>query len=370
MSTIHRLATAGIVTAALIISRGASAGEAPRFEVDALWPKPLPNNWILGQVAGIAVDAADHVWIIQRPRTLSDDEKGATLTPPRSQCCTPAPPVIEFDRDGTVLQAWGGPGANYQWPANEHGIRLDPNGFVWLGGNAPEDGMILKFTREGKFVMQIGKAGPSKGDNDQAQLGRPADVWVDQGEAYVADGYGNHRVIVFDAQTGAYKRHWGAYGKRPDDEPAKPTAYNPDAPPSPTFGNPVHCVKVANDGLVYVCDRTNNRIQVFRRDGSFVQEFIQKKQTRVGGSAWDFYLWPDRTQTYFVVADGENNEVRVARRQDGEVVGAFGRSGRNAGFFHWVHNIAVDSQGNVFTAEVDNGKRIQKFRPVNGAPEK
>jgi hypothetical protein len=335
MSTIHRLAAAGIVTVALIISRGASAGEAPRFEVDALWPKPLPNNWILGQVAGIAVDAADHIWIIQRPRTLSKDEKGATLTPPRSQCCEPAPPVIEFDRDGTVLQAWGGPGANYQWPANEHGIRVDPNGFVWLGGNAPEDGMILKFTREGKFVMQIGKAGPSKGDNDQAQLGRPADVWVDQGEAYVADGYGNHRVIVFDAQTGAYKRHWGAYGKRPDDELAKPTAYNPGAPPSPTFGNPVHCVKIANDGLVYVCDRTNNRIQVFHRDGSFVQEFIQKKQTRVGGSAWGFYLWPDRTQTYFVVADGENNEVRVARRQDGEVVGAFGRSGRNAGFFHW-----------------------------------
>lgn len=173
MSTIHRLMRAGTVIVALMIGRGAVAGEAPRFEVDALWPKPLPNNWILGQVAGIAVDGQDHVWIIQRPRTLTEDEKGATLNPPRSQCCVPAPPVIEFDRDGTVMQAWGGPGASYEWPANEHGIRIDPNGFVWLGGNAPEDGMILKFTREGKFVMQIGNAGPSKGDNDPTQLGRP-----------------------------------------------------------------------------------------------------------------------------------------------------------------------------------------------------
>ena len=372
MSKTGQLLGAAILTAALIAGRTAMAGEPPRFEVDPFWPKPLPNNWILGQVAGIAVDAQDHVWIIQRPRTLTDDEKGATLDPQRSQCCAPAPPVIEFDRDGNVVQAWGGPGAGYDWPKNEHGIRVDAGGFVWLGGNAPDDGMILKFARDGKFVMQIGKSGPSKGDNDPTQLSRPADIWIDQGEAYVADGYGNHRVIVFDAQTGAYKRHWGAYGKRPadDEAPAKPASYNPAAPPSPTFGNPVHCVKVANDGLVYVCDRVNDRIQVFRRDGSFVQEFIQKKQTRGAGSAWDLYLWPDRAQSHFVTADGENNEVRVMRRQDGEVVGTFGRSGRNAGFFHWVHNIAIDSAGNVFTSEVDNGKRVQKFRPVNGAPEK
>jgi hypothetical protein len=178
---------------------------------------------------------------------------------------------------------------------------------------------------------------------------------------------------VFDARSGAYKRHWGAYGKRPTEEegpPAKPFTYNPAAPPSPSFANPVHCLKVANDGLVYVCDRVNNRIQVFRRDGSFVQEFIQVKQTRGGGSAWDLYLWPDRAQTYFITADGENNEVRVVRRQDGEVVGTFGRPGRNAGLFYYVHNIAIDSRGNVFTSEVDSGKRVQKFRPVNGAPEK
>jgi NHL repeat len=375
MSKAVRLLGAGILALATITGRAATAAEPPQFEVDPSWPKPLPNNWILGQVAGIAVDGQDHVWIIQRPRTLTDDEKGAALDPPRSKCCAPAPPVIEFDQDGNVVQAWGGPGDGYDWPKSEHGIRVDPNGFVWLGGNAPDDGMILKFARDGKFVMQIGKAGPSKGDNDPTQLGRPADIWIDQGEAYVADGYGNHRVIVFDAETGAYKRHWGAYGKRPSDEEGssaatRPVAYNPAAPPAQTFGNPVHCVKIAKDGLVYVCDRVNNRIQVFQRDGGFVQEFVQLKQTRGGGSAWDLYFWPDRRQSYFLTADGENNEVRVIRRQDGEVVGTFGRSGRNAGFFHYVHNIAVDSQGNVFTSEVDSGKRVQKFRPVNGAPEK
>ena len=365
MSSVASLTRAGIVIAALIISSAALAADPPQFQVDAFWPKPLPNNWILGQVAGIAVDAQDHVWIIHRPRTLTDDEKGATLSPPRSKCCVPAPPVIEFDRNGNVVQAWGGPGNGYDWPKNEHGIRVDPNGFVWLGGNAPDDGMILKFTREGKFVMQIGKPGLSIGDNDTTQLSQPADIWIDQGEVYVADGYGNHRVIVFDAETGAYKRHWGAYGKRPVDEEGppgpRPPAYNPS---SASFGNPVHCVKIANDGLVYVCDRTNNRIQVFRRDGTFVKEFVQLKDTRGPGAVWDLYLLPDKAQAYFVTADGSNNEVRVVRREDGAVVGTFGRSGRNAGFFHWVHNIAVDSQGNVFTTEVDNGKRVQKFRLV------
>ena len=179
MSKAVRLLGAGVVAAALIAGRTAMAAEAPRFEVDPFWPKPLPNNWILGQVAGIAVDTQDHVWIIQRPRTLTDDEKGATLNPQRSQCCAPAPPVIEFDRDGNVVQAWGGPGAGYDWPKNEHGIRVDAGGFVWLGGNAPDDGMILKFARDGKFVMQIGKPGPSKGDNDTDPT-RPASRYLDR----------------------------------------------------------------------------------------------------------------------------------------------------------------------------------------------
>jgi hypothetical protein len=356
----------------------AAAADPPRFQVDPFWPKPLPNNWILGQVAGVAVDAQDNVWIIQRPRTLTKDEKGATLDPPLSKCCVPAPPVIEFDPKGTVIRAWGGPGPGFEWPANEHGIFIDYKGNVWLGGNDPKDGMALKFTQDGKFLLQIGHAGPSLGSNNPTQLGRPADFWVDQAanEVYIADGYGNHRVIVFDADSGAYKRHWGAYGKPPAQEPipmpafdpAAPSSYDPKAPPSAQFGNPVHCVKIAKDGLVYVCDRSNDRIQVFHKDGSFVREWVYLRNTLGSGSVWDLYLWPDREQTYFLNADGGNNEVRIVRRSDGVVVGQFGRSGRYAGQFHWVHNIAIDSHGNVFTTEVDNAKRVQRFRPVSGAP--
>ena len=276
--------------------------------------------------------------------------------------------MIEFDRAGNVVQAWGGPGQGYEWPANEHGIRVDPKGNVWVGGNGANDGMLLKFSREGKFLMQIGHAGPSKGNNDTTQLGRPADTWFDAAvnEIYVADGYSNQRVIVFDSETGAYKRHWGAYGKPP---PAtiKPPAYDPNAPLSPNFNAIVHCVKIASDGLVYVCDRVNDRVQVFRKDGSFVREWVHLKETRGGGSTWDIGFWPDREQSVILLADGENNEVRITRRADGEILGSFGRSGRNAGMFHWVHNIAIDSNGNAYTSEVDNAKRVQRFRPISGS---
>src|SRR5689334_663058 len=340
----------------------AFAGDAPRFQVDASWPKPLPNNWIMGQAAGVAVDAQDHIWVIQRPRTLTDDEKAASFIPPRTKCCVAAPPVIEFDQEGNVLRAWGGPGQGYDWFENEHGINIDYKGFVWLGGNGNNDGQVLKFTQDGKFVLQIGKPGPPTGSADTTRLGRPADTEVDPetNEVYIADGYGNHRVIVFDADTGAYKRHWGAYGKPPND--AKQPPYNPAGPAPQQFANPVHCVKISKDGLVYICDRTNDRIQVFRKDGTFVKEFIIEKNTLRAGSVWDLDFWIDPKQTYLLNADGMNNEVRTLRRETGEIVGAFGRNGRNAGEFHWVHNLAIDSKGNIYTTEVDTGKRAQKFR--------
>ncbi len=356
---------AAAILAASIITPGFAA-DVPRFQVDPFRPKPRPHHWINGQVGGVAVDAQDHVWIIHRPRLLTPAEKGAALDPPRSKCCVPAPPVIEFDRDGNVVQAWGGPGPGYDWPGREHGIYVDYKGFVWLGGNLDGDGAILKFTRDGKFVLQIGHAGPSKGSNDPTQLDKPADINVDPAtnEVYVADGYGNRRVIVFDADTGAYKRHWGAYGRRPSDDKTPP--YDPAAPAAAQFGNPVHCAKLARDGLLYVCDRINDRIQVFRKDGTFVTEWFYEKKTLGNGSVWDLTIWPDAAQTYLLNADGENNEVRILRRSDGAVVGAFGRQGRFAGQFHWVHNIAVDSKGNVYTTEVDSGERVQKFRPVAG----
>lgn len=344
----------------------ARAAEAPRFEVDASWPKPLPNNWILGQVGGITTDSQGHIWVIHRPRSLTDDEKGASLTSPRSKCCVSAPPVLEFDSDGNLLRSWGGPGAGYEWVGREHGIEVDPKGFVWIGGNADNDNAILKFTTHGKFVMQIGSIAPSKGSNDTTQLGKPAETALDEAanEIYVADGYGNRRVIVFDSNTGAYKRHWGAYGNKPNDD--KQPAYDPNAAAPQQFANPVHCVKLAKDGLVYVCDRINNRIQVFKKDGRFVKEWFYEKSTLGNGAVWDVAIFPDAAQSWLLTADGENNEVRVLKRDDGSVVGTFGRSGRNAGQFHWIHAMAIDAKGNVYTAEVDTGKRIQKFRLVSG----
>jgi DNA-binding beta-propeller fold protein YncE len=329
----------------------AGDGLAPRFQVDPYWPKPLPNRWILGQVAGVAVDAQDHVWIVQRPKSLTEDERGATLSPPRSLCCAPAPPVMEFDAEGNLLQAWGGPGAGFDWPANEHGIYVDPQGNVWLAGNGEKDSHILKFTREGRFLLQIGKPGASGGDADTANLGRPADVRVDpsSNELFVADGYGNHRVIVFDAGSGAYKRHWGANGRPPGDASVK------------QFQNPVHCVRIARDGLVYVCDRRNNRIQVFRKDGAFVTEYTLAPDTRGNGSVWDLDFSHDLGQNYLYVADGENNHVWLLRRDGGKLLSKFARNGRYAGQLHWVHNMAVDSRGHVYTTEVDTAKRVQKF---------
>jgi DNA-binding beta-propeller fold protein YncE len=316
----------------------------PRFAVDPFWPRPLPNQWLLGQVAGVAVDDRDHVWIVQRPRSLTEDERGAALSPRRSACCVPAPPVMEFDAGGTLVRAWGGPGPGYDWPASEHGITVDHAGHVWLAGNGERDHHVLKFTRDGRFLLQIGKPGASRGDGDTGNLNRPADVRVDPatGEVYVADGYGNHRVIVFDAGTGAYRRHWGAHGARP-------------------FATPVHCVRISRDGLVYVCDRRNNRIQVFRRDGAFVGEFTVAADTRGNGSVWDLDFSRDPAQTWLYTADGENNHVWLLARDSGRTVARFGRSGRYAGQFHWVHNLAVDSRGNVYTTEVDTAKRVQKF---------
>jgi NHL repeat-containing protein len=342
-------ALAGCATSA---SPGASAAvaEAPAFEVDPFWPKPLPNDWLMGQAAGVAT-RGDHIWVVQRPKSLTEDERGATLTPPRSRCCKPAPPVLEFDVKGNLVASWGGPGAGHPWPDNEHGIYVDDRDNVWLAGNGPRDGMLLKFTRDGKFLMKIGEPGVVGDDRDTRHLNRPANMVVDPAtrELFVADGYGNHRVIVFDAETGSYKRHWGANGRPPGDAGVK------------GFGNPVHCVRLSRDGLLYVCDRANNRIQVFRKDGTYVKEFVVAPETRGNGSTWDVDLSQDAAQTHLYDADGENNHVWTLLRESGRILGTLGRNGRQAGQFHWIHNMAVDAAGNIYTTEVDTGKRAQKF---------
>ncbi len=336
----------------------------PQFMVDPFWPKPLPNNWMIGQVSGVHVDSNDHIWIVQRPNYLSERDIAATFDPPLSKCCFPAPPVIEFDLSGNVLRAWGGPGEGYDWPRSEHGIHL-ANGYVWLAGNGQGDSHILKFTMDGEFVMQIGEPDQSEGSNDTQNLGRPADLFVDveAREVYVADGYGNRRIVVFDTETGEYKRHWGAYGNTPHDDPLP--AYDPAAAPSDQFGNPVHCVHVSRDGLVYACDRTNDRMQVFQKNGTFVSEAFFEPETLMNGSVYDLVLSRDPTQSLIFMVDGMNSELRIIDRASNATLGRIGRPGRSAGQFYAVHDMTMDSQGNLYTTEVQTGQRVQKFRRLN-----
>ena len=337
----------------------------PQFLVDPFWPKPLPNNWIVGQVAGIDVGPQDHIWIVQRPNSLSNRELGAAQIPPIGKCCIAAPPVMEFDLSGNLVGAWGGPGSGYDWPITEHGIYVDATGFVWLAGNGPQDRQVLKFTQDGTFVMQIGTPGSEMNSNDRTNFGRPADIFVDvvAHEVFIADGYGNRRVAVFDSQTGTYKRHWGAYGKRPHDNPQP--AYDPTAPPAEQFRNPAHCVQISRDNLVYVCDRVNNRYQVFQKDGTFVAEAFFETNTLLNGAVSDIALSHDPDQIYIFMVDSVNNELRIIDRQSHTVLAHVGRPGRWAGQFHAVHNIATDSQGNLYTAEVNTGQRVQKFRRLD-----
>jgi DNA-binding beta-propeller fold protein YncE len=395
----------------------AAGTQAPRFEVDPMWPKPLPNHWILGNVIGVSVDAQDHIWIIHRQGSLEAMEDYAVANPPgpkrqkgvvEAECCAPAPAVLEFDEQGNLLNSWGGSdGPNYIWPASNHGITVDYKGNVWIGGNAttrgvpaeetlggpPEgggrgaagrngagrgrgpagpplyhDSMIMKFTQEGKFLMQIGKSGQSKGSNDTENLGRPAKIFVDPktNEVYVADGYGNRRVIVYDADTGAFKRYWGAYGHKPDDSPMPP--YNPNDPPAQQFRNPVHCADLSNDGLLYVCDRVNDRIQVFKTDGTFVKEAFFYKNTLGDGSVWDIAFSKDPQQKYIYLADGSNEKIHILDRQSLEVLTSFGDGGRQPGEFYAVHSIATDSKGNIFTTETYRGQRVQRFVYKGMAP--
>ena len=353
-----------------------SATGAPGYRVDPFFPKTLPNNWILGQVAGLAVDRQDHVWVIHRPSSLTPEEAAAALKPPAAMCCVPAPPVVEFDADGNVVRSWGGPGAGYEWFQTEHGIYVDPAGNVWVGGNGATDNHVLKFTRDGTFLLQIGKSGQRGGSNDKTTLGGPAAVEVDAGanEVYVADGYKNKRVVVFDATTGAYKRHWGAYGGVPVDGPVVPPAeqtlskepYDPATPPSRQFRGPVHAVALSSDGLVYVTDRMGNRVQVFRKSGEYVDEVLIRPETRSLGTAWDVALSRDADQKWLAVSDGSNHVIWLLDRKTLKVAAHFGSGGRNAGQFGWVHNLDMDSTGNVFTAEVETGKRVQKFARSGG----
>ena len=381
-----RIFPIGVAFAAILGPAAAQAPQAPTFQVAPFWPKPLANHWLFGSITGVAVDSRNHVWVVHRGAASLNarTEMGAATNPPTAEaCCVPAPPVLEFDAAGNVVSHWGGPGEGYDWPQSPGGIAVDGAGNVWIaaagpadpppgargsgrGGRGgtqaptPPDAHVLKFSADGRFLLQVGAAGKTDGSNSTTGLHRPTAVDVDTsaGEVYVADGIVNRRIVVFDAKTGAYKRHWGAYGARPDDADIGP--YDPAAPPAKQFRVP-GCVKLAADGLVYVCDRRNNRIQVFRKDGTFVKEAFVAKATRGEGSVWSIAFSSDPQQRYLYVADGSNQKVWILGRQGLEVVSSVGAGGRWPGHFFGVGSVAVDSSGNLYTGETYEGKRLQKF---------
>jgi hypothetical protein len=359
----------------------AQGTQAGVYESAPFWPKQLPNHWVFGSVVGLAVDSRDHIWVVHRGKATIDPNLGAMMAYPPAPsrgggggeaspstgkpisefCCTEAPPVVEFDPEGNVVGHWGGKGSGYEWPPSMHGITLDAKDNVWLAGNGGNT--ILKFTRDGKFLLQVGKNGASKGNTDTANFHNPAEVSVDDAanEVYVADGYGNRRVIVIDATTGKYKRMWGAYGKPPvDPAPGELQPYDPAKPLSQHFRT-VHCATLANDGLVYVCDRINARVQVFRKDGTFVKETQIAKRTLGSGVTFDIAFSVDKPQRLMYVADGGNNRVWQLLREPMTVLNHIGDGGRYPGQFYGAHNVSLDSKGNIYTAETYSGARLQKF---------
>lgn len=367
--------TVTIPAVALAVLTGAALAPAafqaapPALHVDPLWPKPLPNHWLLGSVTGVAVDARDHIWVVHRgyDSMTARTEIGAATNPKTAEaCCVPAPQVLEFDAAGSLVSHWGGPGDKYDWPVSPGGIAVDVEGNVWIAaagppeipGSAtgrgrgaaatpprPQDAHVLKFSRTGQFLLQIGKAGAPGDNQSTTALNRPAGVDVDPTgtEVFVADGFVNRRVVVFDAATGAYKRHWAGA-------------------PGSEFGS-VTCAKVAKDGTVYVCDRANNRVQAFDKNGKFLKMGVVSKDTRGTGSVWDVAFSSDPQQRYLYVADGHDQKVFILRRDTLDTVGSFGDGGRYPGTFYSVGSVAVDSRGNVYTGETLEGKRVQKFVP-------
>ncbi len=352
----------------------AQEGEVPLFQVDPFWPKPLPNHWLIGPAIGVAVGPNDDVWMVHRntpDQFAATTEIGQAQDPPLSECCQPGPPILHFDADGNLLDAWGGPGTetgDYTWPQSNHGITIDGQGNVWIGGNGGQDRHILKFTSDGKFLAQYGQPGVPLNSNSRTTFGQVAHVQYVPSlqEIFVADGYGNHRVAVLDVSTGEMKRYWGAHGNVPSDDPIP--RYRPGETPPEQFRTPVHCANRANDGLVYVCDRPSNRISVFQTDGTFVKEKIIAPATLSQGSVWDVAFSPDPEQRFMYLADGQNMKVYVMDRQSLDILYSFGDGGRQPGLFFAVHSIATDSNGNIFTTETYEGSRIQKFSFMGMGP--
>jgi len=340
-------------------------GPVPRFHIDPSWPRPY-EDWLIGHTTALYSARDGHMWMLQRPSSIVDDEIASNWGA-GVECCVSAPPVIEFDRTGTVVQAWGSQDSldlAFDWPQNEHGLFVDYQDNVWLAGNGRLDGQVLKFSKTGELLLKIGRRRQENeppNSNDPTVLFTATNAFVHQrtNEVFISDGYGHRRVIVYDADTGDYKRHWGAYGKAPDDHvPGTPSG---EATSPPQQFSTVHSVRISNDDLVYVADRVNNRMQVFRLDGSFVAEQFIEPQTGGQGTVSDFAFSPDPEQQFLYSADGSNQHIWVLDRRTLQIVGKFGRRGRNAGQFHWLHTLASDAEGNLYTGEGNNAKRGQRF---------
>jgi len=407
-----------------LLQWAAEAQSAPVYRNIPLWPRPFTDDsWVIGSVTGIATDAQNHVWVVHRGNeTLEANERGMIPVPggqgqpSSSVCCMAAPYVLEYDADGRLISSWGGPSVGYQWPQVTGGIAVDAKGNVWIaaagvepapaGGRGrgaaatappesdlptgapavpaagrgargaaatppPADAHVLKFSRDGRYVMTIGTPGKMEGPDSQTTLNRPSAIAIDNtaNEVFVAD-MGNRRIVVFDADKGTYKRHWFAYGEKT--AAAAPGRYSPDEQPAKSFRD-ITCIEIARDGMVYVCDKGSNRIQVFDKSGKFIKEGFVAKNTMGGvitgtfgtinaaGSVWDVALSQDQQQRYLFVADGMNKKIRVLLRDNLSEVGTIGSGGRYPGQFLVVNSVAVDAQGNLYTGETHHGKRVQKF---------
>jgi hypothetical protein len=367
----------------------------PVYEVDASWPKvPFPNNWLIQAVPVVTTDHNDHIWAISRARDLTPDESMATTNPPRGDCCFAAPEILEFDMEGNLINAWGGPGHHPLWPAGPQTIVVDSETNVWVSARGRGDG-LMKFSREGEFLWDFGHRGPRPEpgqelprlveDNTETDL-LPNGVFVFnldeiEREIYILD---YKRVLVYDMDTAEFKRGWGGRGMPLDEitnDPTPPYDWRAGPPPDlDQFAPTLHCVHISVDGLVYVCERGNNRIQIFTKQGDPVFEFHVANHTpargpecgRIGdpvharcGTTWNMTFSHDEQQQYVLVADGTNHRIWIHDRFTGEQVGEVGSPGRNAGQFYWLDGIALDSYGNMYTGEVWKGKRAQKFTLVN-----
>lgn len=377
--------------------------DVPVYKVDPFWPKPLPNKWLMQGVPVMVVDKDDHIWVMNRPRDVNPDETGAASNPPRTDCCIAAPAVLEFDTEGNLLKGWGGPGYVPGWPAEgnprpgagaEHGILVDREGNVWISGSARGD-TIMKFTGDGKLLWEFGHRGPRPKPGEAAppvkQNNQNTDVFPtgifffdldeDAKEIYIVDA---KRVLVY-GYDGQFKRGWGGHGiplSEIDNDPTPAYDWKSGPPPDQKqFAPALHCVHFSTDGLVYVCERGSNRIQVFTKEGKFVSSFFVHPSTPSRGSecggpgstmfgmcgtTYNLTFSHDAGEKYVMIADGTNDKVWIHDRKTGELAGSIGDNGRMAGYFHWIDAIAIDSVGNLYTGEVDTGKRVQKFVLLNG----